>query len=60
MFLKKSTPKAAEGLLSTLPKDITDQFNENVRQKFTSQQQQGINRYDVVKQLSEITEIKVI
>ena len=35
MFLQKSTPKAAEGLLSALPKDITDQFNDNDKQKFS-------------------------
>lgn len=58
MFLQKSTPKAAEGLLTALPKDITDQFNENDKQKFTSQQQQGLNRYDLLKELSQITGIK--
>jgi hypothetical protein len=58
MFLQKSTPKAAEGLLSALPQDITNQFSENDKQKFTTQQQAGINRYDVIKQLSEITGIK--
>ena len=26
MFLKKSTPNAASGLLSALPKDVTHQF----------------------------------
>ena len=60
MFLQKSTPKAAEGLLSALPNDITSQFNENDKQKFTSQQQQGLNRYDLLKQLSGITGIKDI
>jgi hypothetical protein len=60
MFLQKSTPKAAEGLLSALPKDITDQFNDNDKQKFSTQQQQNLNRYDVLKQLSGITGIKDI
>jgi hypothetical protein len=60
MFLQKSTPKAAEGLLSALPNDITSQFNENDKQKFTSQQQQGLNRYDLLKELSGITGIKDI
>lgn len=60
MFLQKSTPKAAEGLLSALPKDITDQFNADDKQKFSTQQQQNLNRYDVLKQLSGITGIKDI
>ena len=58
MFLKKSTPKAAEGLLSALPKDITDNFSQEEKQNFTTQQQQNINRYDLVKELSQITGIK--
>ena len=29
IFLHKSTPKAASGLLSALPKNITDQFDDN-------------------------------
>ena len=36
MFLKKSTPKAASGLLSALPKDVTDHLmtmrNKNLKQ----------------------------
>ncbi len=59
MFLKKSTPKAASGLLSALPKDVTDQFDENEKQKFKTTQD-NVNRYDLIKQLSEITAIKDI
>ena len=59
MFLQKSTPKAASGLLSALPKNITDQFDENDRQKFKTTQD-NVNRYDLLKQLSEITGIKDI
>jgi hypothetical protein len=57
MFLQKSTPKAASGLLSALPKNVTDQFNDDDRQKLTTTQN-NINRYDLLKQLSEITKIK--
>jgi hypothetical protein len=60
MFLNKSSPKAAQGLLSALPKDVTDNFSQEEKQKFTTQQQQNINRYDVIKQLSQITGIKDI
>lgn len=60
MFLQKSTPKAAEGLLTALPNDITNQFSDQDKQKFTTQQQSGLNRYDVVKELSQITGIKDI
>ena len=59
MFLKKSTPKAASGLLSALPKDVTDQFDENEKQRFKTTQD-NVNRYDLLKQLSEITAIKDI
>ena len=59
MFLNKSTPKAASGLLSALPKDVTDQFNDNEKQKFKTTQE-NVNRYDLIKQLSEITGIKDI
>ncbi len=59
MFLKKSTPKAASGLLSALPKDVTDQFDDNDKQKFKTTQD-NVNRYDLLKQLSEITGIKDI
>jgi hypothetical protein len=59
MFLQKSTPKAASGLLSALPKNVTDQFNDDDRQKLTTTQD-NINRYDLLKQLSEITKIKDI
>jgi hypothetical protein len=60
MFLKKSTPKAASGLLSALPNDVTDQFNDNDKQNFTTKQVNNINRYDLLKQLSGITGIKDI
>jgi hypothetical protein len=59
MFLKKSTPKAASGLLSALPKDVTDQFDDNEKQKFKTTQD-NLNRYDLLKQLSETTGIKDI
>jgi len=58
MFLQKSTPKAAEGLLSALPNDITNQFSDQDKEKFSTTQQPGLNRYDVVKELSQITGIK--
>ncbi len=59
MFLQKSTPNAAFGLLSALPKDVTDQFDDNEKQKFKTTQD-NVNRYDLLKQLSEITGIKDI
>ena len=59
MFLKKSTPKAASGLLSALPKDVTDQFDDNDKQQFRTTQD-NVNRYDLLKQLSGITGIKDI
>ena len=59
MFLQKSTPKAASSLLSALPKNITDQFDDNDKQRFKTTQD-NVNRYDLVKQLSEITGIKDI
>ena len=59
MFLKKFTPNAASGLLSALPKDVTDQFDDNEKQKFKTTQD-NVNRYDLLKQLSEITGIKDI
>jgi hypothetical protein len=59
MFLKKSSPRSASGLLSALPKDITDQFDDNDKQKFKTTQD-NVNRYDLLKQLSEITGIKDI
>ena len=59
MFLKKSTPKAASGLLSALPKDVTDQFDDNDKQQFKTTQD-NVNRYDLLKQLSGITGIKDI
>ncbi|HEY9388076.1 MAG TPA: hypothetical protein VIP70_13625 [Nitrososphaeraceae archaeon] len=60
MFLKKSTPKAASGLLSALSKEVTDQFNDNDKQNFTTKQVNNINRYDLFKQLSGVTGIKDI
>lgn len=59
MFLQKSTPKTASGLLNTLPKDVTNQFSESEKQKFTTTQT-NLNRYDLIKQLSESTGIKDI
>ena len=59
IFLKKSSPKAASGLLSALPKDVTDQFDDNDKQQFKTTQD-NLNRYDLLKQLSEITGIKDI
>jgi hypothetical protein len=59
MFVQKSTPKAASGLLHSLPKNITDQFDDNQRSAFTTTQQ-NFNRYDLLKKLSEITNIKDI
>jgi hypothetical protein len=60
MFLQKSTPKTASGLLNTLPKDVTNQFSESEKQKFTTTAQANLNRYDLIKQLSESTGIKDI
>lgn len=59
MFLQKSTPNAANGLLSSLPKQLVDQFNEEDKKKFVTTQV-DVNRYDLIKQLSEITNIKDI
>ena len=59
MFVQKSTPKAASGLLHSLPKNITDQFDDNQRRAFTTTQQ-NFNRYDLLKKLSEVTNIKDI
>jgi ABC-type transport system substrate-binding protein len=60
MFLQKSTPKTASGLLNTLPKDVTNQFSESEKQKFTTTAQANLYRYDLIKQLSESTGIKDI
>lgn len=60
MFLNKSSPKATSGLLSALPKDVTDQFDDNEKQKFKTTQDNNLNRYDLLKQLSEVTGIKDI
>ena len=46
MFLQKSTPKTASGLLNALPKDVTNQFSESEKQKFTTTAQNNLNRYD--------------
>jgi hypothetical protein len=59
MFLQKSSPKTASGLLNALPKDVTNQFSESEKQKFTTTQT-NLNRYDLIKQLSESTGIKEI
>ncbi len=59
MFLQKSTPKAANGLLSSLPQQLIGQFTEDDRRQFVTTQV-DLNRYDLVKQLSEITNIKDI
>ena len=59
MFLKKSTPKAASGLLSALPKELTDQISEGDKQKLTTTQV-NVNRYDLLKKLSGATGIKVM
>ena len=60
MFLNKSSPTATSGLLSALPKDVTDQFDDNEKQKFKTTQDNNLNRYDLLKQLSEVTGIKDI
>ena len=60
MFLQKSTPKTASGLLNALPKDVTNQFSESEKQKFMTTAQTNLNRYDLIKQLSESTGIKDI
>jgi hypothetical protein len=60
MFLQKSTPKTTSGLLNALHKDVTDQFSDSEKQKFTTTAQTNLNRYDLIKQLSESTGIKDI
>ena len=60
MVMKKSTPKAAEGLISALPKEVTDKFDDNEKQNFTTTQISNIDRYDLLKQLSGLTGIKDI
>ena len=45
--------------MSALPKDVTDQFNDDDKQKLTTTQV-NLNRYDLLKKLSEITKIKDI
>ena len=59
MLLQKSTPKATSGLLSALPQEMTNQINDNDKQKLTSTQV-NVNRYDLLKQLSGVTGIKDI
>lgn len=59
MFLQKSTPKAASGLLSALPQEMTNRINDNDKQKLASTQV-DVNRYDLLKQLSGVTGIKDI
>ena len=51
MFLQKSAPKAASGLLSALPKEVTDKFSDNDKQDFTTKEI-NINRYDLLIRLS--------
>jgi hypothetical protein len=59
MLLQKSTPKAASGLLSSLPTDVTSQISEIDKQKLTTTQV-NVNRYDLLKQLSAAPGIKDI
>ena len=59
IFLQKSTPKAASGLLHSLPKNITDQFDDNQRRAFTTTQEE-ITRDDLLRKLSQVTGIKDI
>ena len=59
MFLQKSAPKTASGLLSALPKEVTDKFSDNDKQDFTTKEI-NINRYDLLIRLSGVTGIKEI
>lgn len=59
MFLQRSTPQAASGLLSALSKTLTDQFNDNDKQQLTTTQTK-IEHSDLIRKLSEITNIKEI
>ncbi len=52
IFLQKSTPKAASGLLHSLPKNITDQFDDNQRRAFTTTHEE-ITRDDLLRKLSQ-------
>jgi hypothetical protein len=47
MFLQKSSPKAASGLLSALPKEVTNKFSDDDKQNFTTKETNNINRYDL-------------
>ena len=60
MFLQKSSPKAASGLLSSLPQEVTDKFSDDDKQSFTTKETNNINRYDLLKQLSGVIDIKDI
>lgn len=60
MFLQKSSPKAASGLLSALPKEVTDKFSDDDKQNFTTKETNNITRYDLLIQLSGVTGIKDI
>jgi hypothetical protein len=60
IFLQKSSPKAASGLLSALPKEVTDKFSDDDKQNFTTKETNNINRYDLLIQLSGVTGIKDI
>lgn len=60
LFLKKSSPKTASGLLSAMPKEVTDQISDKDKQEITARQVNNINRYDLLIQLSRVTGIKDI
>ena len=45
--------------MSALPKEVTDQFIDDDKQRLTTKQE-NLNRYDLLKKLSEITKIKDI
>jgi hypothetical protein len=59
MFLQKSPPNAASGLMSALPKEVADQFKDDDKQKLTTIHDNLIH-CDLLKKLSEITKIKDI
>ncbi|NOJ29296.1 MAG: hypothetical protein DA328_03915 [Nitrososphaeraceae archaeon] len=59
MVLQKSSPKTAESLLSSMPKQLVEKFNDDDRKQLVTTQI-DLNRYDLIKQLSEITNIKDI
>jgi len=59
IFLQRSSPKAASGLLNVLPQDVTNQISDDDKHKLTTTQT-NLNRYDLLKQLSGSTGIKDI